>query len=166
MTRAPTRLIALGLSVSVSIAFAASVHAANFSVTNGNDSGAGSLRQALADAEAAAGADTITIDTTLPIVLGGTELNVNSEVEIIGNHSTIDAAGQSRVFQVTSSGAGCVTFRGLRITNGSDGTGGGISVSSGACLEVIDSAVTANRASTGGGIIATSATLSVINSSI
>src|SRR5688500_16982240 len=102
MTRVSSRILAISLSFGAAIFFAASVTAANFPVTNGNDSGAGSLRQALADAEAAAGADTITIDTTLPITLAGTQLEVNSEVDIIGNHSTVDAAGLSRVFVVNS----------------------------------------------------------------
>src|SRR5688500_8799237 len=102
MTRVSSPLLAFSLSLGASICLAASVTAANFSVTNGNDSGAGSLRQALADADAAAGADTISIDTTLPIVLAGTQLEVNSEVDIIGNHSTVDAAGLSRVFVVNS----------------------------------------------------------------
>ena len=38
---------------------AGSLHAATFTVTNTNDTGAGSLRQAILDANAAGGADTI-----------------------------------------------------------------------------------------------------------
>jgi hypothetical protein len=37
---------------------------ATFTVTNTNDSGAGSLRQAVLDANAAAGADTIVFDAS------------------------------------------------------------------------------------------------------
>src|SRR5258706_11084212 len=42
---------------------ATSVQAATYTVVNTNDSGAGSLRQAITDANANAGADTINFDT-------------------------------------------------------------------------------------------------------
>ena len=163
MTRISSRLLGYIFALGASISFAASVTAADFFVVNGNDSGVGSLRQALADAAASPGGDTITITTTVPIILAGTALAVNSEVEIIGNHSTVDAAGLSRVFDVISSGAGCVRFRGLRITGANFS---GIGVSSGACVVVVDCAITGNRAGSGGGIFANGADLTVAYSSI
>ncbi len=53
------RLLALSLTV-----FAATASAATFTVTNTNDSGAGSLRQAITDANGAAGADTIAFNVS------------------------------------------------------------------------------------------------------
>jgi hypothetical protein len=43
--------------------------AANFDVTNGNDSGAGSLRQAIFDSNAAGGTNTITIAAGTTVTL-------------------------------------------------------------------------------------------------
>src|SRR5688500_10588776 len=167
MTRVSSRILAISLSFGAAIFFAASVTAANFSVTNGNDSGAGSLRQALADAEAAAGPDIITIDTTVPITLAGTALTVVSEVEIIGNASVVTAAGLSRVFQINGSETGCVKLTGLTITGGVTVSGAaGISINN-ACVILRDCAVTGNVSGTGGaGINASLANLTVVNSSI
>jgi RTX calcium-binding nonapeptide repeat (4 copies) len=58
-----------------------------FSVTNLNDSGAGSLRQALADAEAAAGADRIGFDAALA---GGTVRLTTGRLVIASGAVTID----------------------------------------------------------------------------
>lgn len=46
------------------IVSAITISAATFTVTNANDSGAGSLRQAVLDANAAAGADTIVFNSS------------------------------------------------------------------------------------------------------
>jgi hypothetical protein len=50
------------LAALVSASFCLQASAATFPVTNTNDSGAGSLRQAILDANAMAGADTINFD--------------------------------------------------------------------------------------------------------
>lgn len=54
-------MVRVGLAAAV-LACGATVHAATFTVSNTNDSGAGSLRQAIANANAAAGADVIVFD--------------------------------------------------------------------------------------------------------
>ncbi len=137
MTRVSSRLLALAFRWAPVIFFAASVTAANFSVTNGNDSGAGSLRQAIADAEAAAGADTITIDTTAAHHSRGNA--ARREQRGRDHRQPFDRrspAGLSRVFKVTSSGAGCVRLRGLQITGGVPVTAAAEFLSSSACLLV------------------------------
>lgn len=58
------RVFALGLVLAAMVAAglllaSRPAHAAEFTVTNANDTGAGSLRQAILDASAASGADTI-----------------------------------------------------------------------------------------------------------
>jgi hypothetical protein len=61
----PERSFAVRTRISLAIgcvALAGSLHAATFSVTNTNDSGAGSLRQAILDANANPGLDTIAFD--------------------------------------------------------------------------------------------------------
>ncbi len=54
----------LGSAVTITPAYAAT-----FTVTNANDSGAGSLRQAILDANAAAGTNTITFNADYTITL-------------------------------------------------------------------------------------------------
>src|SRR5213076_2321688 len=93
--------------------------AATITVSNKNDSGAGSLRQALADAN---NEDTINFDSSLngqTITLTSGELVVNRIVSINGpglNNLAVDANHASRVFHV--SGGASATISGLSITNG------------------------------------------------
>ena len=89
-------------------------------VSNLNDSGAGSLRQALADA---VDGDTINFNSSLngqTITLTSGELQVNKSVTISGpgaNMSAVDANHASRVFYISPGKT--VTISGLTITNGS-----------------------------------------------
>jgi len=109
------------------------LQAATFTVTNRNDSGPGSLRQAVLDANA----DLATTHTiTFQSGLTGTITLVNGEIAITGR-MTINGPGQnvltisgnrtSRVFYVTSAG---VTLQGLTIKEGGNSSlndnGGGI----------------------------------------
>jgi len=70
-----------------------SVHAATFTVTNTNDVGAGSLRQAILDANDMAGADTITFDAA--VFPPGTPATISpaSDLPTITGDLTIDASG-------------------------------------------------------------------------
>lgn len=105
---------------------------ATFTVTNTNNSGPGSLRQAVLDANAAPGADTIgfsaLFDTPQTITLTSGELAINGELTITGSLTTItiDGNNNSRVFS-TSPGS-IVTITTLAITNGNavGGSGGGL----------------------------------------
>src|SRR4051812_9638460 len=60
-----TVLAGAGLSLGVTLATGASADAATFTATNLNDSGAGSLRQAILDANTAPGADQVTFQSSL-----------------------------------------------------------------------------------------------------
>jgi len=121
-------------------------------VTNTNDSGPGSLRQALADAN---DGDTITFAVTDTIGLTSGELLVNSSITISGpgaNNLAVNGNAKSRVFHVASGKT--VTISGLAITNGNSGSvaGGGI-YNDHATLTLNECTVTGNSASfTGGGI--------------
>ena len=127
-------------------------HADVITVTNTNDSGPGSLRQALADAN---DGDTITFAVTDTIGLTSGELLVNSSITISGpgaNNLAVNGNAKSRVFHVASGKT--VTISGLAITNGNSGsdTGGGI-YNDHATLTLNECTVTGNSASfTGGGI--------------
>ena len=95
---------------------ALSTQAATITVTNTNDSGAGSLRQAIADAN---DGDTIDFGVTGTITLTTGELLVDKSITISGPGSdnlTVDGNLAGRVFYVSSGVT--ATIAGLTITNG------------------------------------------------
>src|SRR6059058_632752 len=146
--------------------------AATITVNNKNDSGPGSLRQALADAH---NEDAINFDSSLngqTITLTSGELVVNKIVSINGpgpNNLAVDANHASRVFHV-SEGASAV-ISGLSIINGSaSGLYGGGIYNNHSTLSVINCTLSGNSAASGGGIGNESyqgtATLTVLNSTL
>ena len=92
-------------------------YAASFIVSNLNDAGAGSLRQALTDANATPGADIITFST------GGT-VNLQSDLPTITEQVTIDGSSQNPSFLIGAAGR---TY-GLSVTGGSGTQIYGVSV--------------------------------------
>jgi len=128
-------------------------------VTNTNDSGTGSLRQAIVDA---ATGDTITFDPTLTgtiTLTTGALVIANKNLTIQGpgpSVVTISGNNNSGVFTIMGSGSIC-SISGLTITGGHPSTasgatfGGGISHPTG-YLKVSNCAITANTATAGGGI--------------
>ncbi|WP_263011225.1 Ig-like domain-containing protein [Metapseudomonas otitidis] len=138
---------------------------ATITVTSNADTGAGTLRNAIASALAG---DTITFQSSMTVGLASGQLLLNKNLIIDGDLDnngtadvTIDANHTSRVFNMT---AGNVTLDGLVITKGlvsgdggsyngligGDALGGGISVTGGV-LTLRNSAITANKAAGGGG---------------
>ncbi|MCH8921536.1 MAG: right-handed parallel beta-helix repeat-containing protein [Planctomycetes bacterium] len=148
-------------------------------VTNLNDSGDGSLRQAIMDSNDAVGPDEIEFDDTVvgTINLTTGTLLITDELTINGpgaDRLTIDANERSRVFSMNDF-ASRVEIAGLTITGGRPGddrSGGGILATG--HLTVTDSIITGNTAGGDGGGIdlgessfdRESATLTVINSTI
>jgi hypothetical protein len=154
---------------------ALSTQAATITVMNTNNSAAGSLRQALADA---VDGDTINFDSSLnrqTITLTGGELLVDKNIIISGPGAdmlAVDSNYSSRVFHIGSGKT--VTISGLTITHGNGnfdiGAGGGI-YNDHATLTVNNCTVSGNIACIGGGIFngsqyGGSATLTVNNSII
>jgi len=102
-----------------------------FNVTNNNDSGAGSLRQALIDAQNHAGPDDVVADTgigTITLTTGPLEWNGGGSVSIDGAGLTINANGNPQVL-FDSAGTG-VSVLDLTIT----GMGGTTSDDAGAII--------------------------------
>lgn len=104
---------------------------ATFTVTNTNDSGIGSLRQAVLDANAAAGADEIVFrlrgSGAKTITLTSGQLEISDQLFVNGSGRdklTISGNKTSRVFQINFGVS--ATVRGVTIADGQAIFGGGI----------------------------------------
>lgn len=133
-----------------------------FNVGNTNDSGAGSLRQAILNANASPGADTIQFDltvfaTTQTITLTTGELLVSDDLTITGPGAsilTVSGNNASRVFEFNAAGRVInVSLSGLTVTGGliTNGSGGGL-YSADENVILSGMVIRANAAGTGGGI--------------
>lgn len=140
------------------------VEAMDINVTNNNDAGAGSLRQALLDNETLGGGNTVTFSNTVTgtITLLSGELGITNSVSIVGPGSgmlTVSGDNASRVFRIQG---GNVSISDLTIANGAvvggsgmpqlpglSVRGGGIFVRSNASLELTH-CVIVNNTITGG----------------
>ena len=131
-------------------------------VTNTNDSGPGSLRQAILNANANPGSDTISFAPGLSgtIVLTSGELQIINDVTIVGpgaNLLTIDGNDASRIFNVDDGNpdtAIIVAISGLTLTRGNAGTAnGGGAIFNDEDLTLTNSTLSGNSAGFGGGIL-------------
>jgi hypothetical protein len=132
-------------------------------VTNTNDSGPGSLRDALAMAN---DGDTIDFDPSLngqTITLTSGQLVVDKSVTISGpgpNHLAVDGNANDRIFAITPGET--VIISGLTITNGN---GGGI-LNNDATLTVTNCTISGNMSDSFGGGIDSLGNLTVTNTTI
>ena len=153
---------------------ASSGQATIITVTNTNDNGPGSLRQALFDSH---DNDTINFDPALKgqtILLSTAELLINKNITISGpgaNLLTVARAQNAPAFRIFDLAANhAVTIRDLTINNGyaqKFGCGGGI-LNSGSTLVVMNCTVSGNSTDgTGGGIcVDTNSTLTMESSTL
>jgi Right handed beta helix region len=160
---------------------------APFIVTNLNDGGAGSLRQAITDANADALPDTITFAAGLSgtinlSVVGADNTNVGGDLDIL-NPVSIQGPGANvltvkqtvvneRVFDVRPGAGAAVSISGLTITggNGALGGGGGVALQTAASLTLSAVEITGNSTTNdaGGGVfqITSGGVLTILNSTI
>jgi hypothetical protein len=139
-------------------------HADTIIVTNTNDNGPGSLRQALAIANAGDTIDATGISGVITLTTG--ELLVGNGVTINGAGAdalAVDGNAASAVFHVRSIGP--VTISDLTIKNGQGNFGGGILNGVGATLTITNSTLSGNMAAFGGGIFI-EGTLTIANSTV
>ncbi len=130
---------------------AAALPAATFTVSNLNDSGAGSLRQAILDANAAAGADVIQMTAV------GT-LQLLSALPIIDEALTIQGPGMAQLavaggssFRVFESTAVPLTITDLTVQNGAPASEAGGGIRSLGTLTLTNVAVLSNTTPVRGG---------------
>lgn len=135
--------------------------AVNLLVYNTNDSGAGSLRQAIEDNRALGGGNTIAFSNVVTgtITLTTGELLITNDVTILGpgaNVLAVNGNAASSVFHISNYFSYVTAFiAGLTITNAltTTGFGGGILYESGgSTLTVSNCTVTGNTSVFGGGI--------------
>ncbi len=138
----------------------------NVTVTNNNDSGSGSLRDAIANVSADGTIDFDPMLSGQTITLTGGELVIDKNLTIQGLTSgalTISGNNASRIFNVI---AGVnFTFSNLTISGGQATTGGGISNLGN--MTILNSTLTGNTASgSGGAILTEGGVVRIINSTI
>jgi len=132
-------------------------YAATFIVTNTNDSGAGSLRQAINDANANTDADTINFSITGTITLASSLTQIVYSTTINGPGSenlTVDGASAYRLFFFSGPMVPpSQTFHisGLTLTGGSAAQGGAISLAANQTLTVDSCIISGNEATINGG---------------
>jgi len=138
-----------------------------FVVTNTADSGAGSLRQAILDANARVDPDIITFasDVTGTITLESALPTIDKHLTIIGPGAGALAISGNNLYRVFEIAAGTtVTIDGLTISNGRASDGGGIRNSG--TLTITSSTINGNTATNYGGGIYNSGTLNLTSSTI
>jgi predicted outer membrane repeat protein len=177
--RVPSRRqVAAGATVAMGATLAATgnAQAATFNVTNLNDDGAGSLRQAILDANASPGMDQVLFQATLSgrIALGS-DLDIYGPTEVRGpgpDKLTISGNNSSRIFYVLTTAQAPVTISGLTLTGGSAVGGGGAIFSKYATLTVADAVISQNStlsagsSDAGGGIFNRDGALTIRSSTI
>ncbi|MBX7104849.1 MAG: right-handed parallel beta-helix repeat-containing protein, partial [Gemmataceae bacterium] len=127
-------------------------------VTTTGDSGPGSLRQAVLDANIDADTSGITFDPAVfagatTVTLTGGEIPVTESVSITGqgaNLTTLSGFNPNRLFAIT--GTTTLTLTGLTVCQGSGGNGGAINVGVGGSVALNSCTVRDNHASFGGAI--------------
>ncbi len=160
--RAAARKSAKRLVAGAAIAFGAAIvpasaHAATFTVTSTSDSGAGTLRDAIASANATSGADTIDFTVSGTITLTTGDLVITESVTIDGPGSsslTISGNDSSRIFAISDGSSGTtqnVTIDGVTLTAGFSASDGG-AIFSTENLTITDAVLTDNVADSGGAI--------------
>ena len=160
------------VAIGVLLFCAAVIHlqATTITVTNTNDSGPGSLRQALANAN---DGDTINFAVTGTIALTSGELLVDKSVTISGPGAAtlaVDGNFKSRVFHIGSGKT--VSISGLTLTNGSAGFENGGGILNDHAILTMDSCAVQNSfaQSNGGGIYndgsGGNAALTILNSTV
>ncbi|WP_319423037.1 hypothetical protein [Pleurocapsa sp. FMAR1] len=139
----------------------------NFTVTNSNASGNGSLSAAILAANENPGFDNISIE--VGNIFLNSALTISDSVNITGAGTVITQTGRDRIFNINDNNDAIdidVTLNSLKLTGGSPVETGG-AIFSYENLFIIDSQLYGNNtAKRGGAVYVEGANLNVVNSSI
>ena len=138
---------------------------ANFTVTTNADSGPGSLRQAVNDANSSGEACTIEFDSdyTITVISGQIIISCNLTINSLRKDITVNGNNASRVFTISSGVT--VTINELSITGGFAGGGNGGAIDNWGTLNITNSTLS-NNSATHGGAISNSGTIKITNSTL
>jgi hypothetical protein len=169
--RSVAKIKSAAICLTLACALAIPANATTIIVSNTNDSGPGSLRQALVDANDGDTIDATAISGVISLTTG--QLLVDKSVTINGAGAgllAVDGNATSSVFQI---GTGeTVTISDLTIRNGHSGSrGGGIDNEGSSTVNITNCTVSGNTAGGGeisgfGGGIFNSGTLTIVNSTV
>jgi predicted outer membrane repeat protein len=128
--------------------------AAVFTVNSGADSGSGSLRQAIENANTSAGEDTVNVASSVREIRLTSSLAINGDVRVYGSGATVRGPRTARLFNVSG---GAVAFDSFTFTDGyplSD-NGGAFYIDSDAATAVdfVNCTFFGNRAGGSGGAV-------------
>jgi predicted outer membrane repeat protein len=149
--------VGAAFALGVLLFFAPEVQAASYTVTNTNDSGAGSLRAAIQSANASAGLDVINFNLAgCPCSIKlASSLVVTGPLSIVGPGAatlSLDGQGTVRVLNISNVP---VSISGMTILGGNAGAGNGGGIFSGGALTLTQVSLAGNAALSGGGAYVT-----------
>ena len=130
--------------------------AATFTVTTNADSGPGSLRQAVLDANATVELDEIRVDAGVGVITLASEVNISSPLMIRGGGATVKG-NSTRLFSVTG---GTVGFDRITFTGGKSfsGNGGAVNIEGDAKADFANCTFFNNDAGSRGGAVCVAGT--------
>jgi hypothetical protein len=147
------RITGAGVGFGVLLAAPASAHAGDFTVSNLNDSGSGSLREAVENAAVSMDpADRILFNSKLSgeITMTGGEMEINGPLQILGpgpRRVAVSGNHASRIFNIQTGPGADVGISGLTLTEADPGVGdGGAIYGLDADLTLTNSTVSGNQA--------------------
>ena len=162
--QAPRRkALAIAIEVTFALAFSNSALATTYFVSNTNDMGPGSLRQAIASANASAGQPAIVqfqggVTGTITLTTG--EIAITQPIQVQGPGKgvvTVSGGGTQRIFSVQSASTLPTIVSGLTLQNGYSATTGGAVYVSASHFTMTDCLVQNSVADTSGGGIGSTA---------
>jgi hypothetical protein len=152
MVRACSRLT----SIVALLVLLSAMPAAGFLVTNLNDAGPGSLRQAVIDANTAVGSDVVTFQPGLfgTIHLTSGEVAITDSVDVQGPGArTLAVDSTARIFNISGGNSVNVTISGLTLTGAHATSNGGAIANTGANVTLRFDTLSGNNTTGEGGAI-------------